>query len=698
MLDVPEFNAAGPGPTRDPSDIFDQIISRGSLASAFEFVAREGDGAGGDGIGVRDHGEQLERRIAILSDELAWGYYRPGPVHRFQAVENNGEARNLAMLCVTDMIVQVSALAHLGPLLGQEDLVPCRGPGAFVDTSIQRIGALYHQGFRYLVDANIVQSLNAVPHARVLDLLAKFVSDQRIVSLAAGWLDLSGTPGFGLLDGAPISRLFARAYLDGLDERLCGKELRIVRFADDLLLLACSRAGAERELVIASEKLGAHGLVLHPGKASISSIDESCALWGRAVIKSFAPFGSAEGDRQWTSAAAAAAAGAATPSQQFRNRDFGTPTPLQASLPPVADGAGAGQMPPRTGVLYLSGRERTLDRRELGFSVIEQGREIWRRAASSIERIELGTASRVTDQAMQLALATRTPIFFLDEYGATQGMLGDERGSRADLHLAQARLVADPAAKLALARELVHGQVYNRRRKLQVWRLNKRRSARIGVATADRSARVADAIQNVLPQMRRWQDAARHAASFEELAQIEAAAANVFRRLMRLALDRWSVNGRRRRPASASVAAVLNWLASLMARDFRMLIARHGLHPGFPLLHDVGKDIPSLASDLMEEFRAPVCDGLALTLFNRSQLGPHHFFVPVQDPQGRTWITPEGRNILIREYETFVRAPSIARRDRKGRTSWRGAFEVQVLALIAHVEGRTGYTPYKLDM
>jgi len=698
MLDIPELDEAGVKLDQLQREIFARIISQESLEAAYRLVAEAGGGAGGDGVSVLDYGKRLESRIATLSDDLSWGYYQPGPVRRLRATGSERREHDFAILCLSDRIVQTSALRHLAPLLGQPDLDPCRSSGSGTEMALRRLHLLYREGFRHLIDADIVHSFSSVPHASVLDLLATVVPDRRVVSLASRWLDLGGTAGRGLLQGAPISRLFARIYVDSLDERLCGGELRIVRVGNDFLLLARSRVAAEHRFADACEMLLERGITLLVGSSRIVNLNEASAVWGRIILRSFEPPGQPEWERQSSSVAAATATGARTPSRQFRNWDFGTPEAISLPISTDANDSVDSTFTPRSGVLYLGERGRVLDGREFGFVVMEAGREMWRRGAAALERIEIGPEGGVTDLAMRLALASGTPIFFIDEYGGTQGVLSNGPGPRAELHLAQARLTADSSAKLALARLLIEGRIFNRRRKLQVWRLNKRRSARMGVASSHRSTRVADAIESVLPRMKRWQRAALHSNSLEVLAQIESVTEKTFQRLMRLALEQWRVEAQPQRPAAAAVDAVLHWLASLMVRDFHTLVGRHNLHPGFALLRSSDGGDFSLAGDLMEEFRAPVCDGLALTLFNRRQLGPHHFFVSAQDPRRRTWITPEGRKVVMREYETFVSAASVAQLDRKGGPSWRAAFEAQVLALIEHLEGRADYAPHRLDM
>lgn len=81
---------------------------------------------------------------------------------------------------------------------------------------------------------------------------------------------------------------------------------------------------------------------------------------------------------------------------------------------------------------------------------------------------------------------------------------------------------------------------------------------------------------------------------------------------------RWT--GRSRRPPLDPVNALLSFLYTLLVHDCRSACEAVGLDPAVGFLHRDRPGRPSLALDLMEEFRAPLADRLALSLINRRQL------------------------------------------------------------------------------
>ena len=82
---------------------------------------------------------------------------------------------------------------------------------------------------------------------------------------------------------------------------------------------------------------------------------------------------------------------------------------------------------------------------------------------------------------------------------------------------------------------------------------------------------------------------------------------------------------RSRRPPRNEVNAVLSFLYTLQTRDIQAALETVGLDPAAGWLHTLRPGRPSLALDLLEEFRAPLCDRFALSLLNKRQLTDNDF-------------------------------------------------------------------------
>ena len=105
---------------------------------------------------------------------------------------------------------------------------------------------------------------------------------------------------------------------------------------------------------------------------------------------------------------------------------------------------------------------------------------------------------------------------------------------------------------------------------------------------------------------------------------------------------------RSRRPPRDRVNALLSFLYALLANDCTSALEGVGLDPQIGFLHALRSGRPALSLDLMEEFRAPLADRLALTLINRKQIGPDDF---QERPGQSVLLTKDGRKKVIVAYQ-----------------------------------------------
>ena len=105
---------------------------------------------------------------------------------------------------------------------------------------------------------------------------------------------------------------------------------------------------------------------------------------------------------------------------------------------------------------------------------------------------------------------------------------------------------------------------------------------------------------------------------------------------------------RSRRPPRNEVNAVLSFLYTQLAHDTRSALETVGLDPSAGYLHTLRPGRPSFALDLMEELRAPLCDRMTLTLFNRGQLAQQDF----QTDMDAVYLNEKGRKKVLTAWRT----------------------------------------------
>jgi CRISPR-associated protein Cas1 len=209
------------------------------------------------------------------------------------------------------------------------------------------------------------------------------------------------------------------------------------------------------------------------------------------------------------------------------------------------------------------------------------------------------------------------------------------------LRLAQFRAAEDAAKSLELAKAAVAGKLRNSRQLLL-------RAARESADAADKEA-LAGAARQIGDQLRK----VPAASSPDELLGHEGSAGaqyfGVLSRVMKPSIRAdFPFEGRTRRPPRSRFDAILSFFYALATADCRAALEGVGLDPQLGFYHTVRPGRPALALDLVEEFRSPLADRLALTLVNRGQLQPKHFEVR---EGGAVLLNDEGRKLAIAAWQ-----------------------------------------------
>lgn len=264
--------------------------------------------------------------------------------------------------------------------------------------------------------------------------------------------------------------------------------------------------------------------------------------------------------------------------------------------------------------------------------------------AHLLDQIVMFGETAMSPGLMVHAAETGLSVAWLTYSGKLAGRLEGPQTGNVLLRRAQHRATDDPAAALPVARAVVAAKVANQRALL-------RRHLRDYGETP--GAVEVEAAQ------RRLADAARlalEAPDLDTLRGMEGDAGNaywaVFPFLIRNDDPAFAFAGRNRRPPRDAVNAILSFLYALAALDARAACETHGLDPQMGFLHRDRPGRHSLALDLMEEIRAPLCDRVTLSLVNRRQLKPAHL---ERQETGAVLLTDEGRKLVLTEWQSRKR-------------------------------------------
>jgi RNA-directed DNA polymerase len=149
-------------------------------------------------------------------------------------------------------------------------------PGRSCKEALREVDRLLKAGYSFVVDADLKSYFDTIPHDRLMSRVADSISDGRILALIEGflrqdimkdmerWRPTTGTP-----QGAVISPLLANIYLHPLDLLMEESGYRMVRYADDFVILCRTADEAMAALRQAEAWVTENGLTLHPDKTRI---------------------------------------------------------------------------------------------------------------------------------------------------------------------------------------------------------------------------------------------------------------------------------------------------------------------------------------------------------------------------------------------------------------------------------------------
>jgi RNA-directed DNA polymerase len=258
--------------------LVDKVIRPTTLEIAWEQVERNKGSGGIDGVSVERFAAGAERYLAELHGDLKSGRYRPMPVKRVEIPKGNGQTRPLGIPCVKDRIVQTALKMAIEPIFETQFREGSYGfrPGRGCKDALREVDRLLKAGYTHVVDADLKSYFDTIPRDRLMERVAEKISDGRVLDLIDGFLlqdVMKGmerwTPTAGTPQGAVISPLLANIYLHPLDLLMEKAGYRMVRYADDFVILCRTAEEAAAALRQVTAWTAANGLTLHPDKTRI---------------------------------------------------------------------------------------------------------------------------------------------------------------------------------------------------------------------------------------------------------------------------------------------------------------------------------------------------------------------------------------------------------------------------------------------
>jgi len=327
--------------------------------------------------------------------------------------------------------------------------------------------------------------------------------------------------------------------------------------------------------------------------------------------------------------------------------------------------------------LYVQEQGANVKKRDEQVLITKDGKTLQEIPLNKIDQVVLmGRGVQMSTALLVELIGRGIPVMLTNQRGSKHYATLTAGPSRfGALRLAQMQRVTEPAWALDLARAIVRAKLTN-----QVGLLG----AIGGPAATAAQAQIGAAAA-----------ALNSAADIDAVRGYEGAGAAAYFGVWRVTFQRsWGFQGRAFYPPPDPINAMLSFGYTLLLHDVLTAVQFTGLDPYLGTFHVIEAGRPSLALDLMEEFRPLVVDRLVIELLRTGAIRREQFERPAQRPEA-VYLDAAGRALLVERYEAHMQAP--ARLPTGEQTPMRRVVLLQAQAAARVVRGEqaqyVGYTP-----
>lgn len=317
--------------------------------------------------------------------------------------------------------------------------------------------------------------------------------------------------------------------------------------------------------------------------------------------------------------------------------------------------------------LYVVDVPATVAKRGGRILVTRDGQVLASAPLMCLSEVVLFGRVNVTTPALHALLDADVPVVLLRSDGRARGRLEPPGSPQVALRQLQTVRCGQPAARLHVAREVVAAKLRNQRALL---RARQRRSAHAG------------ALEELGDRLVGFERSARQAGDLQVLLGIEGAGTGAYFRGMRLLTEDCGFARRDRRGPDV-VNALLNYCSALLREQVLGAITAAGLDPHASFYHTPTRGRPTLAFDLMEEWRPVLLEATVLALLGLGTVGPSDCYPSDAGPR----LTREARAAAVARFRARLERPARSWPPRPGKPTYGECVRRQALRLRRWING-----------
>lgn len=292
---------------------------------------------------------------------------------------------------------------------------------------------------------------------------------------------------------------------------------------------------------------------------------------------------------------------------------------------------------------------------------------------SNVDGIALMGNVQISSQALQFLLQQGVDISYYSFDGRYLGQTAAESSKNIFLRFSQYELYKDERRRLEFAKRIVKNKIEN-----QIFLIKGYRWERDSKWQED-----AEQIQKIKQKIDSVETTG-------ELLGIEGMCSNIyFRAFGRMFRCEFVFPGRNRRPPKDPINVIISLGYTLLTKEICSALEAESFEPYLGFLHGIRYGRKSLALDLIEEFRQPIVDRMALKLFNKQMLSKYDFDIE----GGRIILNTEGFRRFCLEYEKWMSGNS----EFGEKTGYRNRIRTQIKQLKECIQKGTVYIPVNME-
>lgn len=278
--------------------LIDKIYRKENLTEAFRRVKANNGAPGIDGETVGDYANELLKNTELLHEKLKTETYEPSPVRRVEIQKPDGGVRLLGVPTVKDRVVQQAIVNVIEPIF-DETFHPSNYGYRRGRSQQEAVAKAERFMNRYeltdVVDMDLSKCFDTLDHEIIMDTVAEQISDGKVLKLIRKFLK-SGVMNHGTFtateigscQGGVISPLLSNIYLNKFDQKMMSKGIRIVRYADDILIFAKGRQQAGNYMSYATKVLEEElKLTVNQKKTKLTSVREGVEFLGFVIREKY---------------------------------------------------------------------------------------------------------------------------------------------------------------------------------------------------------------------------------------------------------------------------------------------------------------------------------------------------------------------------------------------------------------------------